>query len=132
MDDVAGDGKFDIVFLDAFSTQRNAELWTVDFFKRIRSLMGERGVLLTYCVALPVRSGLMQAGFHVGKTVPEGRIRGGTIAAVCADDIHIPLSAEELELIKNTKRGIPYRDPDQVWSNRQILRQREMQRSFSE
>jgi hypothetical protein len=121
-------GPCDIIFLDAFSTQRNAELWTLDFFRRLRSLMGPDGVLLTYCAALPVRSALMQAGFHVGETEPAGRIRGGTIAAVRAEDIEVPVCAEELELILNTKRGIPYRDPEQVWSNRQILRDRENRR----
>ncbi|MFO7937219.1 MAG: TIGR01212 family radical SAM protein [Kiritimatiellia bacterium] len=121
-------GNFDIVFLDAFSTQRNAELWTVDFFRRIKSLMSEKAVLLTYCAALPVRSGLIQAGFYVGETAPVGRRRGGTIAAVRAEDITAPLSEEEVNLISNTKRGIPYRDPDQVWTNRRILKEREKKR----
>jgi len=126
--EAAAEGKFDVVFLDAFSTQRNAELWTLDFFKRIRSLMGADGVLLTYCAALPVRAGLLQAGFFVGETEPAGRIRGGTMAAVRAEDIQVSVSEEEMEMILNTKRGIPYRDPQQVWSNRQILRDREARR----
>ena len=58
---------FDLVFLDAFSTQRNSELWTVDFFNKLRRLMNPDAMLLTYCAAIPVRSGLMAAGFHVGE-----------------------------------------------------------------
>ncbi|MBN2685934.1 MAG: hypothetical protein JXR40_11695 [Pontiellaceae bacterium] len=30
---------YDLIFLDAFSTQRNSELWTVYFFKKLRRLM---------------------------------------------------------------------------------------------
>jgi tRNA U34 5-methylaminomethyl-2-thiouridine-forming methyltransferase MnmC len=130
--EAAGAGPYDVVFLDAFSTQRNAELWTVDFFRRVRDLMAEEGVLLTYCAALPVRSGMMQAGFYVGETTPVGRRRGGTIAAMREMDVEIPISAEEQELIRNTKRGIPYRDPDQVWSNKRILRERESERRKSD
>ncbi len=128
LDEAAAAGKFDIVFLDAFSTQRNAELWTLDFFRRVRTAMGERGLLLTYCAALPVRSGLMQAGFYVGEIAPAGRERGGTIAAADAADIRVPVAEEELQIIQSTGRGLPYRDPGQVWSSRQILREREERR----
>jgi len=124
----AAAGSFDIIFLDAFSTQRNAELWTLDFFSRIRAYTGARGVLLTYCAALPVRSALMQAGFYVGETLPAGRLRGGTIAAVCAADICMPVPDEELQLIQGSNRALPYRDPQQLWSSRQILCEREARR----
>jgi radical SAM protein (TIGR01212 family) len=30
---------FDLVFLDAFSTQRNSELWTLDFFRKLKAVM---------------------------------------------------------------------------------------------
>jgi len=129
LNEAAEGGLFDIIFLDAFSTQRNAELWTVDFFLRLRRLMSDNGVLLTYCAALPVRSGFMKAGFYVGETVAVGRKRGGTIAAIRAENIHLPISRAEVELIKGTKRGLPYRDPEQVWSNRRILKEREARRS---
>lgn len=116
---------YDLVFLDAFSTQRNSELWTVDFFRQLKRVMKADAVLLTYCAALPVRSGLMESGFFVGETEPVGRQRGGTIAAVRAGDIGIPLPAHELETIRNTTRGLPYRDPHGVWTNKEILRERQ-------
>ena len=128
LDDAAAGGLFDVVFLDAFSTQRNAELWSVDFFRRLRGVMSEGGILVTYCAALPVRAGLLQAGFHVGETTPVGRKRGGTIAALRKEDIGNVLSEGEMDLIENTKRGIPYRDPQQVWTNRRILKERECER----
>ncbi|MEA2069289.1 MAG: TIGR01212 family radical SAM protein, partial [Verrucomicrobiota bacterium] len=82
---------YDLVFLDAFSTQRNSELWTVDFFRKLKAVMKPDAVLLTYCAAIPVRAGLLEAGFVVGETAPVGRQRGGTIAAMRAEDIGIPL-----------------------------------------
>jgi radical SAM protein (TIGR01212 family) len=116
---------FDLVFLDAFSTQRNSELWTVDFFRKLRAVMQPDAVLLTYCAAIPVRAGLMEAGFFVGETDPVGRQRGGTIAAVREEDIEIPLPDHEIEMIHETTRGLPYRDPHGVWTNKEILRDRQ-------
>lgn len=116
---------FDVVFLDAFSTQRNSELWTVDFFRKLKAIMKPGGVLLTYCAALPVRSGLMEAGFFVGETQPVGRARGGTIAALRAEEIELPLAESELETIRATTRGLPYRDPHGIRTNKEILRDRQ-------
>ncbi|MEI6891386.1 MAG: TIGR01212 family radical SAM protein [Pontiella sp.] len=116
---------YDLVFLDAFSTQRNAELWTVDFFKKIKRVMKPNAVLLTYCAALPVRAGLMEAGFYVGETEPVGRQRGGTLAALREIDLEIPLSEQEGQMIRETTRGLPYRDPYGVRTNKEILRNRQ-------
>jgi len=116
---------YDLVFLDAFSTQRNSELWTVDFFRKIRAVMKPEALLLTYCAAIPVRAGLLEAGFYVGETEPVGRQRGGTIAAMRKQDIEIPLPEHELNMIRETTRGLPYRDPYGVWTNKEILRDRQ-------
>ena len=118
-------GSCDLVFLDAFSTQRNSELWTVDFFRKLRRVMKPDGVLLTYCAAIPVRAGLLEAGFFVGETEPVGRQRGGTMAAMRVDDIVTPLPDHELKMIRETTRGLPYRDPHGVWTNKEILRDRQ-------
>jgi SAM-dependent methyltransferase len=116
---------FDLIFLDAFSTQRNSELWTVDFFKQLKRVMKPDGVLLTYCAAIPVRAGLLETGFYVGETAPVGRRRGGTIAAMRPEDIEIPVPDRELKKIRETTRGLPYRDPYGVWTNKEILRDRQ-------
>ena len=116
---------YDLVFLDAFSTQRNSELWTVDFFRQLKRVMKPDAVLLTYCAAIPVRAGLLEAGFYAGETEPVGRQRGGTIAAMRAEDIVIPLPDHELKMIRQTTRGLPYRDPYGVWTNKEILRDRQ-------
>ncbi len=116
---------YDLVFLDAFSTQRNSELWTVDFFRKLKATMKPDAVLLTYCAAIPVRAGLLEAGFFVGETDPVGRHRGGTLAAMRAEDVEIPLPDDELKLIRGTTRGLPYRDPHGTWTNKEILRDRQ-------
>jgi hypothetical protein len=82
-------------------------------------------LLLTYCAAIPVRSGLIEAGFYVGETEPVGRQRGGTLAAMRPQDIEIPLPDHELKMIKETTRRLPYRDPYGIWTNKEILRDRQ-------
>jgi hypothetical protein len=67
----------------------------------------------------------MEAGFHVGETDPVGRQRGGTIASMSIDNISRPLQDHELKLIRKTTRGLPYRDPYGVWTNKEILRERQ-------
>ncbi len=119
-------GPFDLIWLDAFSTQRNSELWTVDFFERLLPLLHPSGALLTYCAAIPVRAGLVAAGFTVGETDAFGRPRGGTIAGRCRKIISQTLPERDLFLME-TLRGIPYRDPQQTRTNREILRHRELE-----
>jgi len=115
----------DIVFLDAFSTQRNSELWTLEFFEKIRRVLKIDGCLLTYCAAGPVRGGLMKAGFFLGNTQAFGQQRPGTIATLNSSLIDFPLDHLEIENILHTHKGIPYRDPFNIASNREILKNRE-------
>ncbi len=119
------DSSFDLIYLDAFSTQKCSELWTVEFFKELHRVMKPNAALFTYCAALPVRSGLFEAGFFVGETEPVGRARGGTIASKNGDDIILKISAEELDSIQNSTRGFPYHDPNLCWTNKHILRARQ-------
>lgn len=115
---------YDLIWLDGFSTQRNSELWTVDFFKKLKQLLAKNGVLCTYCAAIPVRRGFMEAGFHVGESPAFGRERGGTVASHDASLLPQPLPERDIFLMQGS-RGIPYRDPDANRSNREILRARQ-------
>ncbi|OVE81480.1 TIGR01212 family radical SAM protein [bacterium M21] len=116
---------FDFIYHDAFSTQKSSELWTVDFFRKEHSVLSKRGKLLTYCASLPARAGMIEAGFHVGNTPAFGRTRCGTIATIDKTDIELPLETQEVETIRSTTKGIPFRDPHGTTSNREILRNRE-------
>lgn len=117
---------FDLIWLDAFSTQRNSELWTVDFFRYLLPLLQPSGSIFTSCAAIPVRGGLRQACFFVGETEPFGRPRGGTIASRDPGNITEPLPESDL-LLMETSRGIPYRDPNGTQCNKEILRARQQE-----
>ncbi len=117
--------KYDIIFLDAFSSQRNAELWTVDFFNCLAEVISKDGLLLTYSTALPVLSGLIEAGFYVGESEGGEKLRGGTVASLSEDMIQIPVDEKRLDLIRNSTKGIPYRDKKLSAPSREILKNRE-------
>ncbi len=118
-------GIFDLVFHDPFSTQRCAELWSVEFFALLRERMGLIGELYTYSEALAVRSGLVAAGLCVGATESIEEHRGGTVASVMSRSLRDPLPAGPLDEACDSRRGEPYRDPDLSWTNSQILADRE-------
>ncbi|MHC4873872.1 MAG: tRNA modification radical SAM protein MnmL/YtqA, partial [Planctomycetota bacterium] len=121
--------KYNIVFMDPFSTQRNSELWTIEFIEKIKNVLIDSGVVVTYSSALPVRSAFLKAGFYVGNISAYGNDRAGTIAAMQADIIDEPIGLDELDFIQKTSRGIPYRDPNGILTNKTILqhRQREVE-----
>lgn len=115
---------FDVIYLDAFSSQHNSELWTIDFFLDIIKVIKDDGVLLTYSSAIPIRHALTLAGFYVGETPPVQRERGSTIASPLKSNIQNPLPESDTALFETT-RGVVYKDPFHVWPNKEILRQRE-------
>jgi len=117
--------KYDVIFLDAFSSQRNAELWTVDFFSCLAGVIKQNGLLLTYSTALPVLSGLIEAGFYVGESAGGEKLRGGTIASLSEDMVDITIDEKRLDIIRNSTKGIPYRDRKLSAPSREILKNRE-------
>lgn len=60
-------GKFDAIYLDAFSPDNNPECWSLDFFERLKPLMAPHAKLSTYCVKGSVRRALIASGFLVKK-----------------------------------------------------------------
>ena len=119
------DASVDLVFLDAFSSTRNSECWTLQFFQQIKRIMRPHAQLFTYAAAGPIRAGLLQAGFSIGETTPVGRPRGGTQATLDASLLLQPILENELEPLKTTTRGIPFYDPHLLWTHREIVRDRE-------
>jgi len=115
---------FDIIYLDPFSTQKNVELWTADFFALLKSKLRPDGLLLTYSSALPVRSGLLRSQFHVYESKPVGRRRGGTIASPNSLSDKLELSEMEQLLLKFSVGKIPYRDLRLQMSSTQIFDKR--------
>ena len=58
-------GLFDVVFFDAFSPEKQPELWTIEFFKSIYDKMNSGAVLTTYCAKGIVKRALREIGFVV-------------------------------------------------------------------
>ncbi|MDH5682496.1 MAG: MnmC family methyltransferase [Spirochaetota bacterium] len=117
-------GSYDIVYLDPFSTQKNAELWTRDFFMLIKENLSPQGIILTYSSALPVRSGLLRSGFYVYETEPVDGKRGGTLASLTQRPDEKSLSLAELNVLCATVATIPYRDRTLKSGSSEILSQR--------
>lgn len=54
---------FDLVFFDAFAPRPQPEMWTLEVFKKVYSLMNDKAILVTYCAKGEVRRTLIEAGF---------------------------------------------------------------------
>ena len=104
-------GKYDAVFLDPYSPSKSPELYTVDFFSRIKQFLEEYSLILTYTAASPVRSALVHAGYHLGEG-PSFHRSGGTIASLSQDMITTPLSFSDEKVIALSDVGVPYIDPE--------------------
>ena len=120
----SGKRRYDLIYHDPFSTQRNAQLWTVDFFRKLSQLLKPGGLVLTYSTAIPVLVGFIEAGFYVGKTEAVGTQRIGTVATKNKELIKYPYHEKELGVIINSVKSIPYRDESQCGDNGQILKER--------
>ena len=113
---------FDIIFLDAFSAQRNPELWTYDFMKLLYKSLNDDGVLVTYSAAFPVRGAMFRCGFCIGTTKPFGRRKGGTIAYKNINAaVDAPILEKEQNIVLKSTVGVPYRDPCLNWTAKQIF-----------
>ncbi|MDR0395180.1 MAG: tRNA (5-methylaminomethyl-2-thiouridine)(34)-methyltransferase MnmD [Tannerella sp.] len=58
-------GWYDVIFFDAFSPEKQPELWTEDGFRKIYAHSVPGAVLTTYCAKGSVRRALQSAGFVV-------------------------------------------------------------------
>lgn len=116
---------YDIVFFDAFSSQKDPTLWTINLLSIIKDKMNEDSVFVSYSKATPFRSALLELGFNVGKTYIDG-IDMGTAASKNLKYISNPLSDYDFKLIQ-TRSGITYKDnqdfsltPDEILKNREL------------
>lgn len=63
------------IWQDAFSPQKNPEMWTSDWFTKVGESCQRDAILMTYSVARPVRESLQTAGFQVEKIPAMGAKR---------------------------------------------------------
>ncbi|MEI6752193.1 MAG: tRNA (5-methylaminomethyl-2-thiouridine)(34)-methyltransferase MnmD [Paludibacter sp.] len=56
---------YDVVFFDAFSPEKQPEMWSVEQFEKLRKSCNFGAVLTTYCAKGMVRRAMQAAGFKV-------------------------------------------------------------------
>ncbi len=113
--------KFDFLFLDAFSPDKNPELWTFEFIASLKRLLNPGGCLATYSSAYPFLGALHLNGFHIFESAPFGRKRGGTVASPSLLEHLPPLREKEFLIATKSTAGTPYHDPAHTWTRREIL-----------
>lgn len=59
--------KFDVIYFDAFSPEKQPEMWTYELFKKIYLCTENSGVFITYSCKGSVKRALKAAGFTVKK-----------------------------------------------------------------
>jgi tRNA U34 5-methylaminomethyl-2-thiouridine-forming methyltransferase MnmC len=57
--------KYDIIYYDAFGPNSQKEMWTLDVFEKLYSLLNSSGILVTYCAKGQVRRDLKSVGFEM-------------------------------------------------------------------
>jgi tRNA U34 5-methylaminomethyl-2-thiouridine-forming methyltransferase MnmC len=60
-------GKFDLVYFDAFAPDKQPELWSEEIFRKLYSLMNPGSILVTYTAKGSVRRTMLSCGFNVEK-----------------------------------------------------------------
>lgn len=58
---------FDVIYFDAFAPNKQPDMWTVEVFRKMKSILLEGGCLVTYCCQGQARRTMIEAGFTVEK-----------------------------------------------------------------
>lgn len=58
-------GEINLVYFDAFAPDKQPEMWTLAFFRKLAACMAPGGILVTYCVKGEVRRRLGEVGFRM-------------------------------------------------------------------
>lgn len=102
-------GKYNIIFLDAFTPAKLPTLWTFEFFKELYRVSDKNCMLVTYSNSIAVRNAMIKAGFVVGKLFDKNKRHCGTIASPNSRLIKNKLDDYDIGLM-NTRAGIYFKD----------------------
>ena len=58
-------GKYDLIYFDAFGPDKQPEMWTKEIFEKISSLTNKNGIFVTYSAKGEVKRSLIACGFKV-------------------------------------------------------------------
>ncbi len=56
---------YNIIYFDAFAPSKQAEVWSVENLRKSYGLLGENGILITYCAQGQFKRNLLEVGFEV-------------------------------------------------------------------
>lgn len=96
-----------IVYQDAFSSEVNKELWSVEYFKDIYKACSNDAILTTYSISTNVRLSLFEAGFEIYEINPTGN-RKQTIALKEKKDINAKYIDMKLKMQRNKEAKAIY------------------------
>jgi tRNA U34 5-methylaminomethyl-2-thiouridine-forming methyltransferase MnmC len=65
LEDYTSNTKFNIIYFDAFSPEKQPHLWTAEIFKNMHNLLKEDGFLVTYCAKGVVKRTMKEVGFEI-------------------------------------------------------------------
>jgi hypothetical protein len=101
-------GPFDVIFHDPYSPANNGELWTVEWFRRLRAAAAPDCVLATYSAATSTRVALLLAGWYVGAGASTGTRGETTLAATRLELLEKPLGERWLERWQRSTSRAPH------------------------
>ncbi|NVJ54461.1 MAG: hypothetical protein HWD90_12275 [Campylobacteraceae bacterium] len=90
----------DIVYQDAFSSEVNTELWTVEYFQDIFKASNNEAIVTTYSISSSIRLSLYEAGFEIYEVNPTGKMKQ-TIALKNKKNIEAKYIDMPLKLTRN-------------------------------
>ncbi|MGB7403471.1 MAG: MnmC family methyltransferase [Arcobacter sp.] len=90
----------DIVYQDAFSSEVNKELWSVEYFQDIFKLCKDDAIMTTYSISSNVRLSMYEAGFFIYEINPSGK-RKQTIALKSKTNLEAKYIDMELKKSRN-------------------------------
>lgn len=102
----------DVIYHDPFSPYKNTECWTKDFFKEEYRILNDSGILSTYSISTPVRSGMYQAGFEIWEGIGDETKSSGTIATKKQFENLRMLQERSYNKLFISPERIPFRDPE--------------------
>lgn len=114
--------EFHAIFQDPFSPSKNPELWSIEYFKALKNLLTENGIITTYSSADHIRRAMIEAGLRIGRGPSVGKKREGTIAAL--HQTVTELNNSDLDEIFKNIKSVPYEDPEFQLSRETILENR--------
>jgi hypothetical protein len=101
------------IFFDPYSPARNAEMWSLETFRMIRSFVGGVGapdcMMTNYTRSTSVRVTMLLAGWFVGTGVPTGEKEETTIAANRPGLLEKPLDHGWLTRVRSSTNASPLR-----------------------